>query len=80
MVDLRAALARRLAVYMLPAHVEVLESMPRLSSGKVDLGALRKRDLQVAAVADDPPAADEHEAALRAILAEFFPADGWHQT
>ena len=73
MVDLRAALARRLAVYMLPAHVEVLESMPRLSSGKVDLGALRKRDLQVAAVADNPPAADEHEAALRAILAEFFP-------
>lgn len=73
MADLRAALARRLAVYMLPAHVEVLESMPRLSSGKVDLGALRKRDLQVAAVADAPPAANEHEAALRAILAEFFP-------
>ena len=70
---LRAALARRLAVYMLPAHIEVLDSLPRLSSGKVDLGALRRRDLQVAATADSPAAADEHEAALRAVLAEFFP-------
>jgi non-ribosomal peptide synthetase-like protein len=71
--DLREALARRLAVYMLPAHIEVLESMPRLSSGKVDMGALRRRELQVAASAASPAAADEHEAALRAVLAEFFP-------
>ena len=70
---LRAALARRLAVYMLPAHIEVLDSLPRLSSGKVDLGALRRQDLQVAATADSPAAADDHEAALRAVLAEFFP-------
>jgi len=73
LADLRAALAHRLAAYMLPAHVEVLPSLPRLSSGKVDLAALRQRELKVVEVAEAPPAADAHEAALRAILADLFP-------
>jgi hypothetical protein len=70
---LKAALAKRLPVYMVPARIEILERMPRLSSGKVDLGALRKLELAVEATAADPPPADEHEAALRRLLVEFFP-------
>ncbi len=70
---LKAALAKRLPVYMVPARIEILERMPRLSSGKVDLGALRKLELVVEATAAEPPPADEHEAALRRLLAEFFP-------
>ena len=70
---LREALARRLAAYMLPAHIECLDAMPRLSSGKVDLGALRRHALPVAPAAAGPGPTDEHEAALCAVLAEFFP-------
>ena len=38
---LRRALAGRLPNYMLPAHYEVVSTLPRLTSGKVDLRALR---------------------------------------
>lgn len=72
-LDLKAALTKRLPVYMVPARIEVLERMPRSSSGKVDHGALRKLELVAAGTADAPPPASEHEAALRGLLAEFFP-------
>ena len=70
---LRSALAARLPAYMVPAHIELLEQMPRLSSGKTDLSALRKYPLVVVAPVAAPPPADEHELALRNLLAEFFP-------
>ena len=71
--ELRVALAKRLPAYMVPARVERLERLPRLSSGKVDLGALRRLELAAEDSVEAPPAADEHEAALRAVLADFFP-------
>jgi amino acid adenylation domain-containing protein len=39
--ELRPWLASRLPGYMLPAHIEVVPELPRLTSGKVDVAALR---------------------------------------
>ena len=72
---LRAALMARLPAYMVPASFIFIDEMPRLSSGKTDLGALRRRELAVATAQSDdlPPPQDEHEAALRNILNELLP-------
>jgi non-ribosomal peptide synthetase-like protein len=72
---LRSAMVLRLPAYMVPACFEFIEEMPRLSSGKTDLAALRRRPLALPAAGrqDLPPPADEHEAALRAILEELLP-------
>ncbi|MEI7651021.1 MAG: Pls/PosA family non-ribosomal peptide synthetase [Verrucomicrobiota bacterium] len=72
---LRRALTARLPTYMVPAHFEFIAEMPRLSSGKIDLGALRRRELTIRADAGSelPPPADAHEAALRMVLSELLP-------
>ncbi len=41
---LLAHCAKRLPRYMVPKFVEVLNEMPRTSSGKVDYPALRRRE------------------------------------
>ncbi len=73
--SLRAALMARLPTYMVPARFVFIEEMPRLSSGKTDLGALRRRELAVNVASSEalPPPRDEHEAALRVILCELLP-------
>lgn len=71
---LRRALSLKLPAYMVPGRFEFLKEMPRLTSGKIDLGALRSIKLgESGAVADSPSPANEHEAALRAVLTELFP-------
>ena len=72
-VGLRQALAARLPAYMVPAHFELVAELPRLPSGKINLGALRTRPLQFQAVAGIPTARDETEAVLFAALAKLFP-------
>lgn len=73
--SLRAALAETLPPYMVPVHLETLDSMPRLTSGKIDRKALRARPLELAAL--PPGAADTPEtpaeAVLFAELAKLFP-------
>ena len=70
---LRAALAARLPAYMVPAHFEVVATLPRLASGKINAHALRETPLQTAApdlaVAPETP----EEAALYAALKKLFP-------
>ncbi|OUM03911.1 Pls/PosA family non-ribosomal peptide synthetase [Variovorax sp. JS1663] len=71
---LREALAARLPPYMLPARFEMLEAMPRLTSGKIDRKTLKARPLAAAAEAEDsdrPQGAAEH--ALFTALARMFP-------
>ena len=46
---LRATLATSLPPYMVPSHVEMLDEMPRLTSGKIDRKALRARPLELPA-------------------------------
>jgi len=63
---LRAALARQLPAWMVPAHIVVLDSLPLLPSGKVDRGRLP------APQAAPRPAAEPPQDALEARLAELF--------
>ncbi|MBV9753244.1 MAG: amino acid adenylation domain-containing protein [Hyphomicrobiales bacterium] len=79
--DLRVALARQLPAYMVPARFERVATLPRLASGKIDRGALKKLELapQGASGEQDPPRnATEQallEAARRALGAELVPLE-----
>ena len=71
----RATLAERLPPYMVPSRFEILPSMPRLTSGKIDRKALKALPLSAAAqqsgesdIAETPA-----EQALFAALATLFP-------
>ncbi|MBC7501003.1 MAG: amino acid adenylation domain-containing protein [Herminiimonas sp.] len=72
---LRQALAAQLPPYMVPARFEVLERMPRLTSGKIDRKQLRALPLlaqqEVAGESDVPETAAE--TALFRALATLFP-------
>ncbi|MGE5622962.1 MAG: amino acid adenylation domain-containing protein, partial [Bacillota bacterium] len=71
---LRGALAECLPPYMVPGHVEMLDEMPRLISGKIDRKVLKARPLTAATAADgsDTPQTPAEEA-LFAALAGLFP-------
>ena len=71
----RQALSARLPAYMVPAHFEILNVLPRLTSGKVDQKALRKLPLQsIQANGEEKfEPRNENEAALFAALAKIFP-------
>jgi len=73
---LRQELSDFLPHYMLPAHIELLEEMPRLISGKVDLHALRRLPLTVGTVVETDPVYQPTSAAAIALwgaLAVLFP-------
>jgi len=75
---LRAALLARLPRYMVPAHLELVTTLPRLTSGKINLAALRSAPLtSVAATASHPPR-DSDEAALYAALEKILPGQSLH--
>jgi len=73
---LRAALAARLPAYMLPAHFELVPSLPRLASGKINLGVLREVLLQTNVPAAAPAVQPQtpEEAVLYDALKKMFPA------
>ena len=72
---LRHALITRLPRYMVPAHVQLMTELPRLTSGKVDLRALRSLPLDLAAPVGDEASAPRNadEAALFAALEKTLP-------
>jgi non-ribosomal peptide synthetase-like protein len=79
---LRTALAERLPPYMVPGRFEILASMPRLSSGKID-----RKNLKALPLSDAPQAAGESdtpetpaEQALFAALAKLFPGQPIRRT
>ncbi|MEO0004308.1 MAG: hypothetical protein RLZZ22_2000, partial [Pseudomonadota bacterium] len=73
---LRAHLRETLPPYMVPSRFELVESIPRLTSGKVDRKALRALPMSPATASEqaesDLPETDA-ETALFAALARFFP-------
>jgi non-ribosomal peptide synthetase-like protein len=73
--QLRQALAARLPPYMVPAHFELVDELPRLTSGKIDLKTLRHIPLhaveQNVEAQTGPRTADEE--ALYAALGRLFP-------
>ena len=71
---LRAALAETMPPYMIPAHFEVVESLPVLAaSGKVDRKALRAAPLAVVETSgEQEEPRDETEAALLAAAQTVF--------
>ena len=80
--QLRRALQARLAPYMVPGHFELLDTMPRLTSGKIDRKALKARPLvnEVAgpgAESDVPETVGE--TALFATLTMLFPGQPIHR-
>ena len=71
---LRNALAERLPPYMVPARFEALESMPRLTSGKIDRKALKALELAATQDSSDSDSAQTPaEEVLFAALAKLFP-------
>ena len=72
---LRKTLAGQMPPYMVPGHFEVAETLPRLTSGKVDRKALKIAPLTVvAADGEQEPPANETEAALVAAAKQIFGA------
>ncbi|HEX9047056.1 MAG TPA: Pls/PosA family non-ribosomal peptide synthetase [Verrucomicrobiae bacterium] len=70
----RLALATRLPPYMVPAHFQMVSSLPRLASGKVDFNALRQLPMQaVPAATESVRPSSEDEVALFAALTKLFP-------
>lgn len=73
---LRKALQARLPAYMVPGRFELLDSMPRLTSGKIDRKALKARPLAMdthgANLESDTPE-NPAESALFAALETLFP-------
>ncbi len=73
-VALRRALSEHLPTYMVPGRYELLGSMPRLTSGKIDRKALKAMPLAAAASTDEGDVPEtEAEVALFAALARLFP-------
>ncbi|WP_317204053.1 Pls/PosA family non-ribosomal peptide synthetase [Janthinobacterium sp.] len=73
---LRKALAAQLPPYMVPGRYELLEVMPRLTSGKIDRKALKAMPLSAppaGAAADSDLPETPAEVALFAALAALFP-------
>jgi len=72
---LRAALGTSLPPYMVPSRYEMLDVMPRLTSGKIDRKSLKAMPLTAPAGAagDSDVAATPGEEALFAALAKLFP-------
>ena len=72
---LRSALAARLPRYMVPAHVQVVAELPRLTSGKLDLRALRALPLEIEARSGEEASAphNDDEAALFTALEQIMP-------
>jgi non-ribosomal peptide synthetase-like protein len=70
---LRHALGERLPPYMVPAHFEVVDTLPRLTSGKVNARALRELPLQLSAPEAKVTASTPEESALYDALTKLFP-------
>ncbi|MRW86008.1 amino acid adenylation domain-containing protein [Pseudoduganella sp. FT26W] len=73
---LRAALTEKLPPYMVPGRYEMLDAMPRLTSGKIDRKTLKATPLSAppAGSAEDSDLPETPaEAALFAALAALFP-------
>ena len=72
---LRTALTQILPPYMVPGLYEIVDAMPRLTSGKIDRNALKVRPLQVVASAggDADTPANPAEVALFGALEKLFP-------
>ena len=71
---LHAALGARLPPYMVPSRFEVLDQMPRLTSGKIDRKALKSMPLAPAVEAEGSDTAETPlEEALFNALSKLFP-------
>lgn len=71
---LRTRLRDLLPPYMVPARFETLEALPRLSSGKVDRNALKRRPLAVRVAEAQEEPRDPIEAALLTAAKRVLPA------
>jgi non-ribosomal peptide synthetase-like protein len=76
--SVRKQLAQKLPSYMVPAHVELLDQMPRLSSGKIDLAKLKTRPLLTSPSPRDADSThfeptEPSAVALWAALSKLFP-------
>ena len=70
---IRADLRDELPPYMIPSHFEIVEALPRLSSGKVDRKSLKMAELAVGdAPGEQEDPANETEAALLVAAKRVF--------
>jgi non-ribosomal peptide synthetase-like protein len=67
--DLRAALRERLPPYMIPSRFEILETLPKLSSGKIDRKALKRIELTAQAAINEEQEDPRSETELKLLEA-----------
>lgn len=78
---LRASLSEELPSYMVPARIQLLEEMPRLSSGKINLATLRTLPLLAIPGEGDAPVFSPKTASEKALwsaLSTLFPGRNFH--
>lgn len=71
--SLRQVLGKRLPAYMVPSRFELLQAMPRLTSGKIDRKALKAMTLDALPSKAADAAASEEERGLFSALSRLFP-------
>jgi non-ribosomal peptide synthetase-like protein len=74
----RRSLGAKLPPYMVPAHLEVLAEMPRLTSGKVDRRQLQRWPLQELTMVGSTEPRDDDERTLFAALERLLPGQALH--
>ena len=67
--DLRMALRERLPPYMVPSRYEIVTSLPKLSSGKVDRKALKRIELTAPAAVNEEQEDPRNETELKLLEA-----------
>ncbi|MDG4810902.1 non-ribosomal peptide synthetase [Micromonospora sp. WMMD1120] len=73
--QVREHLAGRVPAFMMPASVVVLDAMPLLSSGKIDVDALTTRAAAAGGVVTGEPADDGHAAEMTKIWCQALGID-----
>lgn len=81
--ELRKHLAAQLPPYMVPAHFEIMQLMPRLTSGKIDRNVLRELPISQKSALDDIESdrpENDAEEALFTALQHLFPGQTLHRS
>ncbi len=65
-------LRHHLPAWMIPGHIEILDSIPRVTSGKVDFKSLELMSIDLAKSLEEEPYSSEKEELIAGLMAEIL--------